>query len=297
MYGNLFYEKGLSLDRLKCLLEVADAGSIVKAADRDPVKQSQFSRQIKELEAYFKCELTQRVGKSLKLTREGKELVSIIRGNFIALNEFKSNQNLTVREVSIGAGDSILQWTLIPMLSKLKQEFPDVKYSLHNLRSKEINNKLSDLSLDIGIVRKESVVEPLSSTDLTNLDFLLYAPKTLIPLKKRNDVKWILSEIPIATQVGAAFHKQLLEVFSNTSHRLNIELNCESYTQAYQALKSKCYAAILPSNIDSDINIDDYIKLDLPVKTKLRSLVLAYNTRMISMKPYLEKIVQSMSSY
>jgi len=44
MFEKLFAESGLSLDRLRALLEVNAAGSIVKAAIGDPVKQSQYSR-------------------------------------------------------------------------------------------------------------------------------------------------------------------------------------------------------------------------------------------------------------
>jgi hypothetical protein len=37
MFARLFAESGLSLDRLRALLEVGAAGSIVKAAEGDPV--------------------------------------------------------------------------------------------------------------------------------------------------------------------------------------------------------------------------------------------------------------------
>ncbi|HWY75152.1 MAG TPA: hypothetical protein VN281_06020 [Verrucomicrobiae bacterium] len=43
MFERLFAESGLSLDRLRSLLEVGATGSIAKAADGDPVRQSQYS--------------------------------------------------------------------------------------------------------------------------------------------------------------------------------------------------------------------------------------------------------------
>src|ERR1051325_593529 len=57
MFQKLFAESGLSLDRLKALLEAGAAGSIAKAARGDPVRQSQYSRQIKELENFFQTKL------------------------------------------------------------------------------------------------------------------------------------------------------------------------------------------------------------------------------------------------
>jgi hypothetical protein len=79
MFTRLFAESGLSLDRLRALLEVGAAGSIVKAAGGDPVRQSQYSRQIKELEDFFRAQLIERQGKGTRLTSHGKELARISR--------------------------------------------------------------------------------------------------------------------------------------------------------------------------------------------------------------------------
>jgi len=73
MFGKLFAESGLSLDRLRALLAVGAAGSIVKATDGDPVRQSQYSRQIKELEDFFRTRLIERQGKGTRLALVQKQ--------------------------------------------------------------------------------------------------------------------------------------------------------------------------------------------------------------------------------
>ena len=75
MNKELFSEHGLSLDRLKSFLDVVEAGSIVKAAAGDTNRQSQYSRQIKELEVFFGAELTKRRGRRIEITEEGERLV------------------------------------------------------------------------------------------------------------------------------------------------------------------------------------------------------------------------------
>ena len=85
MFDKLFAESGLSLDRLKALLAVGSAGNIVKAAGGDPIKQSQYSRQIKELEDFFQTRLTERDGKAIRLTASGKELARISRFFLLSL--------------------------------------------------------------------------------------------------------------------------------------------------------------------------------------------------------------------
>ena len=61
-FDRLFDISGLSLDRLRSFLRVVEAGSLTRAALGDVTRQSQYSRQIKELEGYFGTALTRRVG-------------------------------------------------------------------------------------------------------------------------------------------------------------------------------------------------------------------------------------------
>ena len=89
MFERLFAESGLSLDRLRALLEVGAAGSIVKAAEGDPVRQSQYSRQIKELEDFFRTRLIERHGQGSRLTASGRELARISRFFMLGLSNFQ----------------------------------------------------------------------------------------------------------------------------------------------------------------------------------------------------------------
>src|SRR5689334_689413 len=60
MFENLFSDRGLSIDRLRVLVEVHDAGGIAQAAPGDPVRQSQYSRQLRELSEFFGVEVARR---------------------------------------------------------------------------------------------------------------------------------------------------------------------------------------------------------------------------------------------
>lgn len=64
MFENLFSIGGLSIERLKSFIDVAERGSIARVADGDPSRQSLISRQIGELESFFGVELTKRKGKA-----------------------------------------------------------------------------------------------------------------------------------------------------------------------------------------------------------------------------------------
>ena len=54
MFEELFGKRGLSLDRLQTLCEIADKGSIGEATKGNTNRQTQFSRQVGELEKFLR---------------------------------------------------------------------------------------------------------------------------------------------------------------------------------------------------------------------------------------------------
>src|SRR5688572_8563523 len=117
MFSSLFARRGLSLDRLKALLEVGAAGSIVSAAGADPVRQSQFSRQIKELENFFQTKLVERQGRGMRLTANGKELARISRFFLLGLSNFHRGCFAEEQTFRVGAPATFIQRFLLPVLS------------------------------------------------------------------------------------------------------------------------------------------------------------------------------------
>src|SRR5512144_1863134 len=117
MFSKLFAENGLSLERLRVLLEVGAAGSIVKGAGGDPVRQSQYSRQIKELEDFFRTRLIERQGKGTRLTASGKELARISRFFLLGLSNFQRGCLAEEQTFRIGACATYIREFLLPVVS------------------------------------------------------------------------------------------------------------------------------------------------------------------------------------
>ena len=144
MFEALFSQRGLSLDRLKVLIEVRDAGSIAQAVPGDPVRQSQYSRQLRELSEYFGCEVAQRRGKVLVLTSQGERLAELAREQLRALEDFRAECQEQSVAFTLGAGDSLIQWLVIPRLGKIVDAFPGTHFATTNLRTNEIVRQLTE---------------------------------------------------------------------------------------------------------------------------------------------------------
>ena len=177
MFTKLFAESGLSFDRLRALLEVGAARSIAKAAGGEPVKQSQYSRQIKELEDFFRTRLIERQGRGTRLTSSGKELARISRFFMLGLSNFQRGCLAEEQTFRIGASATFIRQFLLPLLAGASLRGGGARYASEAATDEEIERRLHDLTLDFGVVTNESLSRPLQTKCLGEWRLELWVPK------------------------------------------------------------------------------------------------------------------------
>ncbi|MEI7912782.1 MAG: LysR family transcriptional regulator [Verrucomicrobiota bacterium] len=178
-FDPLFSVTGLSLDRLRTFLRVAEAGNLAKAAKGEATKQSQFSRQIKELEAFFGVALTRRVGRRIEITPEGLRLADLIRRHFGELDDFREAMNGRPVCVRIGTQGSLIDWLLLPRLTACRDALGGALVELEQLRSADIVRSVTDGRLDFGIVRDDAVTAGMQRWKIGKIGYALFAPKSV----------------------------------------------------------------------------------------------------------------------
>jgi DNA-binding transcriptional LysR family regulator len=242
MSRNLFDRSGLSLERLRSFLAVADAGAIARAAPRNSVRQSQLSRQIGELEEFFGRALVERRGRGLALTSAGRDLAEVVRRALDGLRDVASVPEGRI-SLSVGAGDSLLHGWIIP---RLAQRIPPAKLGLAftACASADVVERLDDGRLDLGVARTAEVAATLRSRPLGTIDYALYVPKSLAC----GTTKELLSSVPLAMQSGdPAFQERLELALRRAGVHVEAALVCETFPQAQRAVATKRYAAVLPT--------------------------------------------------
>jgi len=122
MYKNLFKHTGLSLERLRSFCLVVEAGGFNKAAGENEYKQSQYSRQIADLEKFFGCSLFLREGRTSKLTLQGKSLLEISKHFFSELELFKTAVSENKINLVISAGHSVINFFLTSDIKRTLQD-------------------------------------------------------------------------------------------------------------------------------------------------------------------------------
>lgn len=292
MFESLFSERGLSLDRLKVLIEVRDAGSIAQAAPGDPVRQSQYSRQLRELSEFFGCEVTQRKGKLLKLTTQGEKLAELAREHLRSLDDFRAECRDESVAFTLGAGDSLIQWLVIPRLGDITRHFPGTRFATSNLRTNEIVQQITDCRVDFGIIRKNAVAPGLKSVSLGLVKYVALVPTPLWGRRKKLSLREFFTELPIATQTtDGQFTAQLREIVKSVDATLAPALACQSFPQTMAAIRSGRYAAIVPELALRDFPSGSVHQLEAEeIQTLSREAMLTWNPRLVRIRPNASKI-------
>jgi DNA-binding transcriptional LysR family regulator len=291
MFEALFSERGLSLDRLKVLIEVRDAGSIAAAAPGDPVRQSQYSRQLRELSEFFGCEVAQRRGKILRLTAQGERLAELAREQLRALDDFRSECREQSVAFTIGAGDSLIQWLVIPRLGKVVDAFPGTHFSTVNLRTNEIVQQLTECRLDFGIIRRNAMAPGLKSVSLGVVSYVARVPDALAK-HKRLTLRQAFESLPLATQTtDGQFASGLREITQALDVPLAPALSCQSFPQTLAALRTGRFWAIVPELAVRELPAGAAHALSDPLLQRLdREAMLAWNPRVIRVRPNAAKL-------
>ena len=284
MFERLLSKGGLSLERLRTLIAVAEACGITLAAKGDPATQSLYSRQIRELEEFFGVKLVTRKGKGVAMTSAGTRLVTVARGCLLSLEGFLVETGKQKARFEIGAGDSVLQWKVIPdcLAQVVRQTGCEVR--LHNLKTEEIVTGLRELTLDFGLVRDSAITPPLQSQRLFHSGYALFVPEALIPTGHRLVLREILHEVPLALLSDSSVMDALQSVVA--PNELKVGAMCDSFTQAASALLTGRFGAVLPTIASSSLPQGQFRMIELKeLQAMKRTVHLAWNPRMLALRP------------
>ena len=294
--GKSFFSKsGLSLERLQTFLEIATYSGISSAAPSDTNRQSQYSRQLKELEEFFGAELVHRNKGMFELTAFGRDLFQIVQSNFTAMEDFANRCAKENVNVTIGAGESILQSLILPYLGQFRAEKKGVTLVLQNLQTEEAIQKLIDGRIDLGLVPEDRVHLPIKSTTIGLIEYQLIVPtEAKFPIRIKHF--WEnLSKQPIALLSGSKVAKAFEIAAEENDVKLDVCFKASSYSQLLEAVAQIKCSALLPTYV-STANLDAVVE-KVPIKSLhsfSRSLAIAWNPRFGVLRPAINSTVEFM---
>jgi DNA-binding transcriptional LysR family regulator len=295
MFEKLFAAGGLSLDRLRSFLEVGAAGSIANAAGRDPVRQSQYSRQIRELEDFFSIKLIERHGKGTRLTANGKELARISRFFLLGLSNFQRGCLTEEQTFQIGASATFIQRFLLPLLSNTRVTRGKTRYVTEVTGDDEIERRLHDLTLDFGVIQRSTLSRPLQTTELGKWKLNLWVPKALHRTEASAAQAFKDRRLPLALA-----KKELDGSDLEALEQYEPRLVCGNFIEAMDALSADGLATVLPDFLIPGRGSKTFLRLKVPsIDSHVLHFQLAWNPRLLRLNPHATRqrdfLVQSLT--
>lgn len=286
MFEELFATRGLSLDRLRTFLDVIAAGGIAKAAPDNLTRQTQYSRQISELSEFFGVQLVRRKGRGIEPTEAGKELARAIREQFASLSDFQAGCRGQPLRVTIGAGDSVLCWAVIPALAAVRADAQAPTFELRNLRSAQMRDGLDGMELDFAVMRRDAAGPSHRAKPLGLLRYVIFSHARLVKGKPKSAID-IVGNLPMAVlHQDTALHRDIERLWSKLGVAPAATLVCESLIHAARAVRAGTHAAVLPLGAKHDFHPDDIIAIGADeLKPLARQLCLVWNRRTESIRP------------
>jgi DNA-binding transcriptional LysR family regulator len=244
-FERLFTTSGLSLERLRTFLLVAEAGNLSKAAKGDVTRQSQFSRQVKELERYFGAPLTRRVGRRIEISAEGERLAHCIRRHFKELDDFRESMAERSVTVRIGSQGSVIDWLLLPRLGELRDALGGALVEFEQMRSADAVRGVGDGRLDFSVVREDAISKETKRWKLGAVGYAVFASKGL--WKGCKTAEDLIGKVPVAELLpGGKFTDSWQQWLDGKRIVQDLFARVSSFTDLVRIVKSGQAAAVLP---------------------------------------------------
>ncbi|MFO0599777.1 MAG: LysR family transcriptional regulator [Myxococcaceae bacterium] len=215
----MLQRRGLSLDRLASFLAIADAGGLSRAAPGDPVRQSQLSRQLKELELALGQPLFVRSPRGLRLTAAGTSLARSVRMFDADLDAVSTTNQTPI--VSLAAGDSVLQWLVLPSLAKLRVPALEVLA----MGAEQTVSALQEGRVQLGVLRASEASGEFKTVRVGTVRYALFGAK----------------DLPLAVPTGEPGLAPALALLPEPA------LRCETFPQLAHAVRAGTHAGVLPT--------------------------------------------------
>ena len=258
--------------RLKVFYTVALRLNFTKAATELYITQPAVSKHIQELEETYKTKLFERNGSKIALTSAGKMLQKYTKSIFDIYREidFEMSSFNAERQglLRLGASTTISQYIISPVLASFHQKQKDIKVSLLNGNTEQIENALINKEIEIGIVEGQSKNQSIKYIPFLK-DELVLVCNSNNPFVKQNEIsvndlksmKFITRERGSGTLevIEFALKKAGLK-FSDL--QIEMQLGSTESIKSY-LLNSDCFAFMSIHAVSKELRNKELIVLDV----------------------------------
>ncbi|MFA9373255.1 MAG: LysR family transcriptional regulator [Poseidonibacter sp.] len=261
---------------LKVFVSVANNNSISLGAQELGYAQSNVTSRIKQLEKNIGYSLFHRIPKGVKLTHEGEKLypfaIEIVKKVEEAILQMKNVNHQTI--LRIGSTQSNAPIRLLPFVTKLNNDFPQMKIELFTNTTPLVISELLDYKIDIGFVSGNPNHKDIMVLQKFEEDIYL------IESKEKESENCILGY-----KESCAYYTFLASYFKNQGNITFKTTIFENYETILGCTKIGMGKSVVPKSIIDKFDYSNDLKM-----TKLNKKEYDLSTHLVCRKDYIPMI-------
>ncbi|MHB0937477.1 MAG: LysR family transcriptional regulator [Armatimonadota bacterium] len=240
----------MEITQLRSFLQVADAGTITRAAEQLYLTQPAVTQQIHALERELGAPLFDRLGRGMRLTAAGRILQDYARKSLAALDEcrlvLREWQSGATGPLTVGAGVTTSIFYLPRWLRQFKESHPGIELIVRTGHSREIVSLLLDGAVDLGLITSPTDHPQTALSPLFAEEIALVAPPDH-PLAGAAVSPGRLASVPlILFPRGTGFREYLDRFFASVGCPVSVKMETDSVEAIKSFVGAGLGASLLP---------------------------------------------------
>lgn len=270
---------GVKLHQVRALLAISETGSIRMAARMLNLTQPALSKSVSELEKELGIPILNRSSSGATITSWGRSILERCRtidaeiqsiSEDAALLRENWSGRLRIGIISVVAGQEI-----VTALRNLRDRFPGIQISIHELRPQTVTQFVRDGIIDIGITTTiaHNLPSTISSEQICEMDYVILGSKrTIASIGSKNRLDQIAEYPWVNASENERSAAHFFDIFDRTGvKRPSDWINCSSAFVALGLVKKDGFLCIWPKRafemmqIRSDFAEVEELKLEHPL--------------------------------
>jgi len=227
----------ITLRQMEIFLNVVNSGHLTNVSKQMKLSQSAVSMSIKELENILGRPVFDRINKKLVLNEVGRAFYKEIDPIFKKLSdieyEFQNSENKGM--IRVGASTTIVDYLMPNIICSYMSSYPDVKITLKEGNTQEIERMIKEGSIDIGFVEgfvsSRDIIKEKISTD----ELLIITKDKKLAQSNISNIKSIIHKPWVLREEGSGTREVFLDYIKENSKDLNIFLEL-AHTESIKSI-------------------------------------------------------------
>ncbi|MBY4677124.1 LysR family transcriptional regulator [Marinobacterium arenosum] len=270
--------------QLKYFVELAEAGSMSRAAVLLSIAQPAISRQLRNLEEELGMALFIRTGRGVELTDAGRVFLDRARAIITDIDdlseEIRGLKGIVSGKVRIGLPPTESQFLSAPLVLRIKEKYPGVSLQIVEAFSGDVNEWLATGRIDLALFYRTSRTSQMICEELVDESLYLVSARQFDMPEADLDFTE-LADLPLILPSARHGLRVLVErVAMSVDTKLDIQFEVDSFLAIKDLVEASIGFTILPyMSVKKEVERGQlYVKRISPCQLN-RSLVMSLSTQ------------------